>query len=134
MQGITRINHIGIRVSHFEVSRDFYAQLGFKYVSGPSGPEPVAIVAHANGIVLNFILNTNQDNHQNQLMDISTKHTGYTHMALEIDNTEVILNQLKTLGISITGGPMHHPTGTSFFIRDPDLNVIEFINANTNNL
>lgn len=133
MQSITRINHIGIRVSNFEVTRDFYAQLGFRYISGPSGPEPVAIAAHSSGIVLNFILNANQVQNQNHLMDIPTKHTGYTHIALEINNTQTTLSQLKVLGIPLTGGPMHHPTGTSFFIRDPDLNVIEFINTNANN-
>lgn len=133
MQGITRINHIGIRVSHFEVARDFYAQLGFKYISGPSGPEPVAIMSHPCGIVLNFILNANQTGHQNQLMDIPTKYTGYTHVALEIINTQDILNELKILGIPLSQNPTNHPTGTSFFIRDPDSNVIEFIEAATHN-
>ncbi|WP_231855053.1 VOC family protein [Photobacterium profundum] len=65
MKQITRINHIGLRVRNFEIARDFYAKLGFEYITGPSGSEPVAIV--------------------------------------------------------------EHPTGVSCFIRDPDKNVIEFI-------
>lgn len=127
MIGITRINHIGLRVSHFEVSRDFYAQFGFEYVTGPSGPEPVAIVEHPTGININFILNANQVDDKNQLMDITTKHTGYTHVALEITSANVLLAHLAELNIPLSGGPMTHPTGTSFFIRDPDNNVIEFI-------
>ena len=60
-------------------------------------------------------------------MDVDTKHTGYTHVALEVDSADEVLQQLETLDIPLSGGPMHHPTGTSLFIRDPDNNVIEFI-------
>ena len=127
MQAITRINHIGLRVSNFEVARDFYAQLGFKYITGPGGPEPVAIVEHPCGVNINFILNANQPDHSNQLMDVPTKHTGYTHVALEVTSASQVLAELKNLGIALSGEPMNHPTGTSFFIRDPDGNVIEFI-------
>jgi lactoylglutathione lyase len=127
MKSISRINHIGLRVSNFETARDFYAQLGFKYITGPGGPEPVAIVEHPSGININFILNANQSDNINQLMDVKTKHTGYTHVALEVDSAETMLEELKALNIPLSGGPMQHPTGTSFFIRDPDGNVIEFI-------
>jgi len=127
MKAITRINHIGLRVSNFERARDFYAQLGFNYITGPGGPEPVAIVEHPSGININFILNANQNDNTNQLMDVKTKHTGYTHVALEVNDAQAVLAQLKTLGIKLSGEPMQHPTGTSFFIRDPDKNVIEFI-------
>ena len=41
MKQITRINHIGLRASNFEIARDFYAKLGFEYIAGPSGSEPV---------------------------------------------------------------------------------------------
>lgn len=127
MKQITRINHIGLRVSNFEASRDFYAQFGFKYITGPSGPEPVAIVEHPSGININFILNANQGEKANVLMDKPIKHTGYTHVAIEIDNAQKMMANIAQLGIPLSGGPMTHPTGTSIFIRDPDDNVIEFI-------
>ena len=127
MKELTRVNHIGIRVSDFATSRDFYAQLGFNYITGPSGPEPVAIVEHPCGININFILNANQGEKKNVLMESEVKHTGYTHVAMEINNAESVLKQLATLNIPLSGEPMKHPTGTSFFIRDPDDNVIEFI-------
>ncbi len=134
MLGLTRVNHIGLRVSDFETSRNFYAKLGFQYVTGPSGPEPVAIVEHPSGININFILNAAKPDDQaqdatviNVLMDISTKHTGYTHVALEVEDAELTIRQLAELGISLSAEPMTHPTGTSLFIRDPDNNVIEFI-------
>ncbi|MEH6345778.1 MAG: VOC family protein [Bermanella sp.] len=127
MKAITRINHIGLRVSNFEVAGDFYAQLGFKYITGPGGPEPVAIVEHPCGININFILNANQNDIANQLMDVPTKYTGYTHVALEVTDAQQVIDELTALGVKLSGGPMQHPTGTSFFIRDPDQNVIEFI-------
>lgn len=134
MLGLTRVNHIGLRASDFETSRNFYAKLGFQYVTGPSGPEPVAIVEHPSGININFILNVAKPDDQaqdatviNVLMDISTKHTGYTHVALEVEDAELTIRQLAELGISLSAEPMTHPTGTSLFIRDPDNNVIEFI-------
>lgn len=125
MQAITRVNHIGIRVHDFETSRDFYRKLGFKYIAGPIGPEPIAIVEHPSGININFILNANQGNNANILMDVETKHTGYTHVALEVTDADEVKQQLSALGIALSG-EMSHPTGRSLFIRDPDNNVVEF--------
>ena len=56
MKEITRINHIGIRVANLEVSREFYEKIGFAFIVGPVGPEPVAIMEHPSGININFIL------------------------------------------------------------------------------
>lgn len=127
MNEITRINHFGVRVRDFERARDFYAKLGFKYVAGPSGPEPVAIVVHPSGINLSFILNANQEDRHNILMDDAIKYSGYTHIALEITDATKVINDLESMDIQLSGAPVDHPTGTSFFIRDPDHNVIEFI-------
>ncbi|USD67840.1 VOC family protein [Vibrio sp. SCSIO 43136] len=127
MNTISRVNHIGLRVSDFNVAVNFYASLGFEYIAGPIGPEPVAVVEHPSGININFILNANQANKQNVLMDVNTKYTGYTHVAMEITSLTETLAELDRLEIPLSGGPMHHSTGTSIFIRDPDDNVIEFI-------
>jgi lactoylglutathione lyase len=37
------------------------------------------------------------------------------------------LAELRKLDIPLSGQTMKHPTGISCFIRDPDKNVIEFI-------
>ncbi|MEZ9236798.1 VOC family protein [Shewanella sp. 10N.286.52.A9] len=126
MEQITRINHYGLRVKDLDIAKAFYAQLGFNYVAGPLGPEPVAIVEHPSGININFILNAAQTD-TNVLMDIPTKHTGYTHIALEINNADVMIEQLSERNIPLSGELMQHINGRSFFIRDPDKNVIEFI-------
>jgi len=127
MKEIVGINHIGIRVTSLERSRKFYEQLGFVFLEGPIGPEPVAIMEHPSGVNINLILNADSDIEDNILMDISEKHPGYTHMALDVSNISAIEVELKKLSIKITEGPITLPNGgVMLFIRDQDRNVIEF--------
>lgn len=127
MKQITRINHVGLRVRNLETAREFYHKLGFEFIVGPIGPEPVAVMEHPTGININFILNASEDaSDKNLLMDVPEKHTGYTHIALEITEQEEVERQLTAAGISITE-TVTLPGGTLFFfVRDPDDNVIEF--------
>ncbi len=127
MKEITRINHVGIRVRDLEVTRAFYEKLGFEFLEGPIGPEPVAVMEHPCGVNINFILNASDDAApENLLMDVAVKHTGYTHIALEITDRAAVERQLGELGMEITE-TVELPTGAVFFfIRDPDGNVIEF--------
>jgi lactoylglutathione lyase len=127
MKEITRINHIGIRVASLANSREFYEKIGFEFIVGPVGPEPVAIMEHPCGININFILNANSGKTENLLMDIPVKHSGYTHMALEVTDLASVQSQLEQKKIPLSGGPITLPDGAIFiFVRDPDSNVIEF--------
>lgn len=127
MKQISGINHVGIRVRNLAVTRAFYEKLGFEFIEGPVGPEPVAVMIHPCGVNMNFILNASKNaDSDNVLMDRSTKQAGYTHMALEVSDLESVEQQLGDMGIPITGD-VELPTGARFiFIRDPDRNVIEF--------
>ena len=127
MNQITRINHVGLRVRDLDTAREFYEKLGFQFIAGPIGPEPVAVMEHPTGININFILNASEDaSDTNLLMDVPEKHTGYTHIALEITNREEVERQVTAAGIPITQ-TVNLPDGTVFFfVRDPDGNVIEF--------
>jgi lactoylglutathione lyase len=127
MKAIRRINHVGLRVRSLEVARNFYEKLGFEFIVGPIGPEPVAVMEHPTGININFILNTSEDaSVDNVLADRSIKDTGFTHIALEIDDRESVEKRLAEMGIPITE-TVELPDGTEFFfVRDPDKNVIEF--------
>ena len=127
MKQITRINHVGLRVRDLEVTRAFYDKLGFEFIIGPIGPEPIAVMEHPSGININFILNVSSDASQsNVLMDVLEKHTGFTHIALEITDIEAVKRQLSEHKISITE-TMELPDGSVLiFVRDPDDNVIEF--------
>lgn len=126
MKQITGINHVGLRVRSLEKARAFYEQLGFDFIIGPIGPEPVAVMLHPAGININFILNATRDAAaDNILMDVPEKHTGFTHIALEIDDLDAVREQLAALDIPITE-TVELPDGTVFiFVRDPDGNVIE---------
>ena len=127
MKQITRINHVGLRVRSLETARVFYEQLGFEFIVGPIGPEPVAVMLHPSGININFILNATSDaSASNILMDHPEKHTGFTHIALEVDDLDAVRRQLADREIAITE-TVELPDGTVFiFVRDPDGNVIEF--------
>lgn len=126
MKEITRINHVGLRVRDLGTAREFYEKLGFEFIGGPIGPEPVAIMEHPSGVNINFILNASKGaSSTNLLMDEAEKHTGFTHIALEITNSDAVEEQLKTQGIDITE-KVEFDGAKFFFVRDPDGNVIEF--------
>lgn len=131
MEQITRINHVGLRVRNLDQARAFYEKLGFKFIVGPIGPEPVAVMEHPTGININFILNASADaSEDNILMDVSERHTGFTHIALEITDRETVERYLDKVDIPITE-TVELPNGTVFFfVRDPDGNVIEFHQPN----
>jgi lactoylglutathione lyase len=126
MKEITRINHVGLRVRDLAIARAFYEKLGFEFLGGPMGPEPVAIVEHPSGVNINFILNASEDaSPTNILMDEKEKHTGFTHIALEITDVEAVKQKLDDHEIAITEF-VEFDGAAFFFVRDPDGNVIEF--------
>ena len=127
MKEITGVNHLGLRVKNLEQTRKFYEKLGFIFLVGPVGPEPVAIMEHPSGVNINFILNSNSAISNNILMDIAEKHPGFTHVALTVSDIDSVQTFLHEQAIVITEGPITLPNGGSMvFIRDPDRNVIEF--------
>ncbi len=119
------LRHVGIRVHDLARSRAFYERLGFEFVAGPIGPEPVAILRHPSGVEINLILNAPSASAPNILMDIPEKHPGYTHVALAIDDAEAMRAALEGAGIAISGTRGGKPLA-AVFVRDPDRNVIEF--------
>jgi len=126
LKEITRINHVGLRVKSLDIAREFYEKIGFQFIGGPMGPEPVAIVEHPSGVNINLILNASEsEGHSNILMDESVKYPGFTHIALEITDVEAVKEQLASLEIDITE-TVEYEGATFFFVRDPDCNVIEF--------
>jgi len=124
---LTGIAHLGIRVHDLDRSRAFYERLGFEFVVGPVGPEPVAILKHPAGIEINLILNADDSSTDNVLMDVEAKHAGYTHAAFAVRDLDSLKSMVEEAGIAITGGPVDYPGGArGLFVRDPDRNVLEF--------
>ena len=128
MEQIVGIDHVGIRVFDLATARAFYQELGFVFLEGPTGPEPVAILKHPCGVVINFILNADRSPESNVLMDMLERHAGYTHIALQVADLDAVQAHLVERGITITEGPVEFGGnyGASLFIRDQDRNVIEF--------
>ncbi len=122
---IKQLAHIGIRVSDYERSLAFYRHFGFTPVYKDPN-DAVVILTDPNGLEINFIINADSSSEpHNVLMDIETKHAGYTHVALEISSYQAALDYCAANGIDVSGGPVDLGDGVSLFIRDPDRNVIE---------
>ena len=127
---ITGVAHVGIRVHDLDTARAFYEILGFDFVAGPLGPEPVAILQHPSGVEINLILNASKAADANILMDVPEKHAGYTHVSLRVRDLAEAQTAVEAAGIAVTEGPITFPTGDrAIFVRDPDRNVVELNEA-----
>jgi lactoylglutathione lyase len=126
---VTGVAHIGIRVHDLARSRAFYERLGFAFVVGPVGPEPVAILKHPSGAEINLILNAAKAATPNMLMDVPEKYAGYTHMALAVEDVGAVEAALEASGIALTGSRGDPAAKDAVFVRDPDGNVIELARA-----
>ena len=123
-------NHVARRVTADRGSQSrslVVARVQREFVVGPVGPEPVAILSHPSGVEINLILNAGEGASPNILMDVPEKHPGYTHVALAVDDLAAMQARLEAAGIALSGGPITFWEGnSSFFVRDPDRNVVEF--------
>ena len=124
---IKKLDHVGIRVMHVDKSMAFYKTLGFQVIR-EDHTEQVFVVKHPSGIEINLIAHGDNDhNRRNILMDVEEQYPGYTHYAIEVSSVEDAKTFFESSNIEITGGPITFGDGkTSIFIRDPDLNVLEF--------
>ena len=124
---VTNVDHLGIRVTNETGSIAFYEQLGFKVERRAEG-DSVTILRNSHGIELNLVYNgLDLTGGKNILMDVPEKHTGYTHMALNVGSISKALYALREQNIAISQGPVSfgRSDAASVFIRDPDQNVIE---------
>ena len=124
---IKTLDHVGIRVMNVDKSMQFYKTLGFQIIR-EDYKEQVFVVKHPSGIEINLIAHGDNDHdRQNVLMDVEERYPGYTHYAIEVQSVEKAKAFFESINIKITGGPVTFGDGkTSIFIRDPDLNVLEF--------
>ena len=124
---IQKLDHIGIRVMDADRSMGFYQTLGFDVIREDKR-EQVFVVKHPSGIEINLIAHGDRNHdRQNILMDVAERYPGYTHYAIAVASVEAAKTFLESHNIQITEGPITFGDGkTSIFIRDPDLNVLEF--------
>ncbi|NEQ53384.1 MAG: VOC family protein [Leptolyngbya sp. SIO3F4] len=124
---IQKLDHIGIRVVNADRAMEFYQALGFNIIRRDE-KEQVFVVKHPSGIEINLIATGDHGQaQQNILMDGARRYPGYTHYAIAVTSIKHAKVFLDSLNIAITEGPITFGDGkTSIFIRDPDLNVLEF--------
>lgn len=123
MLDLEQVDHLGIRVVDGARAVAFYERLGFE-VTARHDAASVIIMTHPSGIEINLIVN-GVPHGANVLMDQATKYSGYTHVALRVSDVDSAARRIQELEITITEGPVKLGNGRSFFIRDPDGNVIE---------
>ncbi|WP_373020519.1 VOC family protein [Thiomicrorhabdus sp.] len=123
---VSGLAHIGVRVSDFENSIEFYLQLGFKMIRDDQ-EERVVVLKHPSGVEINLLDSVSFDNFgRNVLMDEILRYAGFTHMALQVEDIHQAEAATRSMGIEITEGPVTFGDGSvAIFFRDPDLNVIE---------
>ena len=83
----------------------------------------MTILRNAHGIELNLVYNgVDLIGGKNILMDVPEKHTGYTHVALNVSSVSETVNALRKQNIAISQGPVSfgRSDAASIFIRDPD--------------
>lgn len=124
-----KLDHFGIRVTDLATAEAFYAKFGF--VRDPKEFAPAVKASglvHPTGLRLHLIYNGEAAREGNVLLDAAVKRPGYTHAAFIVDNMEELVAWLRQEGIPITEGPVEMGQGRRIvcFIRDPDLNVLEF--------
>lgn len=125
---LAALSHVGIRVHDLARSESFYAKLGFVRTWWGAS-EHVAILCHPAGMEINLIVNAVADG-PNVLMDVPKKVAGITHVAWAVASMDDTVRALAEAGMGITEGPVTFPNGArSVFVRDPDLNVVEFCQA-----
>lgn len=124
-----RLDHIGIRVTDLTLAENFYAKLGFLRDPEEFAPEAKACgLVHPTGLRIHLIYNGELAKQGNVLLDTPIKRPGYTHAAFIVDSMDKLVEWLARENITITEGPvmMGHGRRNVCFIRDPDLNVLEF--------
>ena len=127
MININQFDHVGIRVTDRKRSVEYYESLGFK-IEVEVDFDAVIVMKNANGVEINLVVNGVDLNYgKNILMDVSEKHTGFTHVALRVDSIIETLKTLKEKNITISQGPVTFGRDghVSVFLRDPDRNTLE---------
>jgi len=126
---IGHFDHVGLRVTDLVAAQSFYEKLGFEADPAEESPRAKARgLINGCGARIHLIYNGDADPAGNVLMDVDVKRPGYTHAAFIVDDLDALVDWLGAEGITITEGPsvFGHGRRKVCFIRDPDLNVLEF--------
>ena len=106
MINIEQFDHVGIRITDRERAVKYYEALGFK-IEVEVDFDAVIVMKNGNGVEINLVVNGVDLNHgKNILMDVTEKHTGFTHVALRVESIIETLKTLEKENIPISQGPV----------------------------
>jgi catechol 2,3-dioxygenase-like lactoylglutathione lyase family enzyme len=122
-------DHVGIRVSDKAEALHFYDRLGFELAA--EFPEYSACELRSRGgVYLNLVFNAvRRPGRKNILLDEAVKLPGTTHPCFVVDDLDAMIRWLQAESIAITEGPTVFERRRFLFIRDPDGNVLEFMQS-----
>lgn len=122
-----RIDHIELLTAHPERALDFYTGvLGFKVRARDRVPQtpmgPLDLVYLELGGTTVELMSYPDATIAERVVG---ERLGYRMMALEVEDMDRALAQLKASGVEPSWGPVKRPTYARAEIRDPDGNAIE---------
>jgi len=119
------LRHLALRITNMQKSRDFYqGLLGMKTVWEPD-PENVYLTSGQDNLALHQIPNSELLNYRQgtgQFLD----HFGF--LVEKPDLVEEVFKKMETAGVKIIKPVKQHRDGSvSFYMADPDGNVIQIL-------
>jgi catechol 2,3-dioxygenase-like lactoylglutathione lyase family enzyme len=129
-QMLMRIDHFAFEVSDLEAALKFYIdRLGFRLETtfmDPQEHETLAVLETAGG-KLELIQALDEKNQPQSFEPITLRKHFCPHLALQVDDIEKTLADLRRQEVPLLRGPLEIPEIVKwFYVCDPDRNVIEF--------
>jgi catechol 2,3-dioxygenase-like lactoylglutathione lyase family enzyme len=143
---IIAADHTGFTVSNLERSLEFWQNvLGFELshrthqtgelaseITGVPGAEISLAVLKAPGGHKIELLEYNAPADRRQHVDLRPCDVGHVHVALTVEDLDVVLNKIAASGWNAVGKPQTLKTGPNVgkrvvYVRDPDGTTIEFM-------
>jgi glyoxylase I family protein len=125
---IRGIQHCALVVADLERSRGFYGDsLGLEEIERPSSFAFAGAWYRVGADEIHLIVESDTSMKAGASAPGSALRVGLvTHLALEVDDLEATLGQLRRRGVEIGGGPMARGDGVEqAFLLDPDGYVVE---------
>lgn len=123
----TQYHHLGIAVSNFEKSLDFYHKIGLTLIEEKSN-EVVKVLINQGGLEVHlFLCDQGIEDEKNILMDFpENKYPGHTHASFFVPNVAATGEYLISQGIALSGDRKRGDKLFAYFARDPDRTTWEF--------
>ncbi len=127
---VRTIDHVAVIAGDLEASRHFYQDvLGMEPAPRPDFPFP-GLWFQAGNTQIHVILASTEAGPAGLAPFAGTKPSRGHHMAFELDDCAVAVDQLRAAGVPIAAGPQSRPDGfRQVYIHDPDGYLIELFST-----